>query len=639
MTSDDQKVLILEDNPGDFFLIKEFLKRTSFSQCHIYHAESVSTAIALLQEHAFKFILMDLFLPDSEGIQTFERIFPLSQQAPVIALTGLVNEEVTLGTLQRGAQDYLVKGEYDEKLLEKTIRYAIERKHNQELLKRSEEEYKLLFESNPIPMFAYDVGTLCIHRVNEASIAFYGYTREEFCTLTIKDIRPKEDLPRLEEHLTQQLNTDGMYKAGEWRHCKKDGTVVDVEIVNHSIVIGGVKSKLAAIYDLTERNKAQDHLHLLESVITNTNDAILISEAEPIDAPGPKIVYVNDAFTRMTGYTLAEVVGKTPRILQSEKTDRVQLDNIREAMSQWKSSEAELINIRKNGEEFWNSFSLVPVANNAGWFTHWVSIQRDVTVRRESEKISRQRLEALVRERTKELQESVKKEKQLVELKNQFVAIASHEFRTPLSTIRFAADYLHDYLERLEAVEIKSKLKKIEKQVLHMTALLEDVIMAGRSELSKIPVIKSHIDLQNFITKIIEEVQNSTKNSHCIELHYSAKIESIETDEKLLRNIFINILSNAIKFSPEKKQVIFKIDEENTDLCFEVIDTGIGISEDDQAKLFEAFHRGSNASTIAGTGLGLSIVKKAVELLGGSIVVNSTINQGTSIKILLPILS
>lgn len=387
---EEQKILIIEDNPGDFFLIKEFLKRTTLPRYQIYHAEKISDAEILLKQEDFKLILMDLFLPDSEGISTFKKIFPLSAHTPVIVLTGLVNEEVTANTLQQGAQDYLVKGEYDEKLLEKTIRYAIERKHNQELIIKAEE-------------------------------------------------------------------------------------------------------------------------------------------------------------------------------------------------------------------------------------------------------ITRNKLEALVKERTKELEEAIKKEKQLVDLKNQFVTIASHEFRTPLSTIRFAADYLHEYLERLDKDEIKSKLKKIEKQVVHMAALLEDVIMAGRTELNKIPVVKSSINLKSLIDKIHEEVLHSTKNTHRIELIYASENEIIQIDEKLLRNILINLLTNAIKFSPAKESVGFRIIEENGTLILEVSDKGIGISDEDMPKLFEAFQRGGNTASISGTGLGLSIVKKAVELLNGEIIIKSKLNEGTSIKVVLPL--
>ncbi|RMO06908.1 Sensory box/GGDEF domain/EAL domain-containing protein [Pseudomonas coronafaciens pv. zizaniae] len=137
-----------------------------------------------------------------------------------------------------------------------------------------------------------------------------------------------------------------------------------------------------------------ERLRLLESVVINANDAILITEAEPIDLPGPRIVYCNPAFLAITGFTEAEVIGQTPRILQCEDTSRETLDVIREALTHWRPVEVELVNTRKDGSQFWVELSIVPVANEKGWFTHWVSVQRDITERKESQHLAqRARLE------------------------------------------------------------------------------------------------------------------------------------------------------------------------------------------------------------------------------------------------------
>ena len=128
-----------------------------------------------------------------------------------------------------------------------------------------------------------------------------------------------------------------------------------------------------------------DRLRLLESVVVNCNDAVLITEAEPIDLPGPRIVYCNAAFERATGYSEAEVLGKTPRMLQTEKTNRAALDRLRQALETWRPIEIELLNARKDGTQFWVELSIVPVANETGWFTHWISVQRDVSSRKMSE--------------------------------------------------------------------------------------------------------------------------------------------------------------------------------------------------------------------------------------------------------------
>ena len=131
-----------------------------------------------------------------------------------------------------------------------------------------------------------------------------------------------------------------------------------------------------------------ERLRLLESVVVNANDAVLITEAEPIDAPGPRILYCNEAFTRTTGYSEAEVLGRTPRMLQTEKTDRKSLDRLRAALEAWEPIEVELLNRRKDGAEIWVELSIVPVANEVGWYTHWVSVQRDITDRKHAQELA-----------------------------------------------------------------------------------------------------------------------------------------------------------------------------------------------------------------------------------------------------------
>jgi diguanylate cyclase (GGDEF)-like protein/PAS domain S-box-containing protein len=142
--------------------------------------------------------------------------------------------------------------------------------------------------------------------------------------------------------------------------------------------------------------QTRQQLALLESVLAHANDSVLITEAEPIDQPGPRIVYANAAFTQTTGYTLEDVLGKTPRMLQSPRTDRKVLDRIRHALTHWQSIEVELVNARKDGSEFWVELSIAPVADETGWYTHWISIQRDITERKQfAEHLDRERGQVL----------------------------------------------------------------------------------------------------------------------------------------------------------------------------------------------------------------------------------------------------
>ncbi|MBD2182802.1 diguanylate cyclase [Planktothrix sp. FACHB-1355] len=148
---------------------------------------------------------------------------------------------------------------------------------------------------------------------------------------------------------------------------------------------GKIERIVGSLSDITGRKQAEHQLHLLESVVVNANDAVVITEAEPINEPGPRILYVNQAFSRMTGYSAEEVLGKTPRILQGPKTDRANCAKIRAALKAWQPVRAEFINYCKDGSEFWVELNIAPVADKTGWYTHWIAIQREITERKRAE--------------------------------------------------------------------------------------------------------------------------------------------------------------------------------------------------------------------------------------------------------------
>lgn len=181
--------------------------------------------------------------------------------------------------------------------------------------------------------------------------------------LVVCDVRPRRGLSAAQRYV---LHT----------HAAQIGHHYDCQEVRESIEIANTSGR--------------ERLRLLESVVIHANDAILITEAEPINLPGPRIVYCNAAFTRTTGYSEAEVLGKTPRILQNESTDRLALDRLRSALEKWQPVEVELLNSRRDGSRFWVELSIVPVANEKGWFTHWISVQRDISERKRAEAIEQQ---------------------------------------------------------------------------------------------------------------------------------------------------------------------------------------------------------------------------------------------------------
>lgn len=250
-------------------------------------------------------------------------------------------------------------------------------------------------------------------------------------------------------------------------------------------------------------------------------------------------------------------------------------------------------------------------------------------------------LEQRVAERTAKLQAALEKEKELSQLKSRFITMASHEFRTPLAIISSSSGILQKFSDRLSAERKEQHLQTIQNTIKHITQMLDDVLMINRAEAEKIELHLETSDIIAFCRHLKEEIE-TTSNQHTINFYVDLGEEIMENyliiqfDEKILRQILTNLLTNAIKYSPSHNLVNFSLTKNNNQILFKISDRGIGIPEADQANLFEPFHRASNVGTIAGTGLGLAIVKKCVDLHQGKINVESRAGEGTTFTVSLP---
>lgn len=247
-----------------------------------------------------------------------------------------------------------------------------------------------------------------------------------------------------------------------------------------------------------------------------------------------------------------------------------------------------------------------------------------------------------------EVLKALTKEKELTELKSRFIAMASHEFRTPLTTIQSSSELLEYYSQEWVHEKKIAHFHRIQTSVKHMTKLLNDVLIIGRAEAGKLSFEPALLDLESFCHNLVEELQVNDTHQHTInfscvrELEKSANIEPslvdklIYMDETLLRQILENLLSNAIKYSPKDSVIEFALRYSSTQAVFQVRDQGIGIPIKDQPLLFESFHRATNVGTISGTGLGLAIVKKCVDIHQGKVAIESEIGVGTTFTVTLP---
>lgn len=271
----------------------------------------------------------------------------------------------------------------------------------------------------------------------------------------------------------------------------------------------------------------------------------------------------------------------------------------------------------------------------------WVRmLRREVASRTAALGEANGRLSAEIEERAKaqaELDRALVAERELGDLRSRFVALVSHEFRTPLGITMSAVELLRHYADRLSPEKLKELHNDIHEATLRMSGLMEQVLVLGKVEAGKIPFNALPIDLPGLGAKLSDEVHSATNGRCRIEFRALNNLSGASADEGLLRHIFSNLISNAVKYSPEGKSVDFTIERVSDDAVFTVRDHGIGIPVADQARLFEAFHRASNVGETPGTGLGLLIVKRCVDMHRGAISFQSSNGQGTTFVVRIPL--
>ncbi|AFZ15012.1 multi-sensor signal transduction histidine kinase [Crinalium epipsammum PCC 9333] len=375
-----------------------------------------------------------------------------------------------------------------------------------------------------------------------------------------------------------------------------------------------------------QRSRAESALRKSEErfrqLLEQAGDAFFLHD------PEGKLITVNQRACDSLGYTREELLNLT--------LADVEINFLSHKIAEKWQEMAFGIPITLNGLHLRKDGTTFPVEVSLGKFEldgqpHILALARDIT--------ERQRAEL-------EIRNALEKEKQLNEFKSNFITIASHEFRTPLTSILAAAEVLEHYGYKYTEEKKLSYLHRIQSSVNHMTELLNDVLILAKVEAGKIEFKPHKIDLYQFCRELTEEMAITDKNQHKI-IFISNLNESLSTleapsfcmDEKLLRHILINLLSNAIKYSPAGSTVRFELDYQEEKAIFYVHDQGIGIPLENQNLLFQSFYRAKNVGNISGTGLGLAIVKNAIDLHGGSINVKSDLGVGTTFTVVLPSIS
>jgi two-component system sensor histidine kinase UhpB len=303
-------ILVVEDNPGDLFLFKEFLLGTDLPVAEIRHASSLTEARQLLAIHPVDLLFLDLSLPDSFGLESYTLLQSFTQRVAVILLTGLNDTKIAMQALHMGAQDYLIKGDFDEKLLARAIRYSLERLQNLQYLRESEERYRELFNNNPMPMWVFDVGSFRFLEANSSAVQHYGYTREEFLDKSLADIQLEGNKQELRTEVEAIRNNHAGVKKGIREHVKKNGEIIFVDMAWHRISYNNQPAVLVLANDVTERIQLENELN--EQQVTRqrqiTEAVILAQEKERTEIGkelhdnvnqilGASNLYINTAMT------------------------------------------------------------------------------------------------------------------------------------------------------------------------------------------------------------------------------------------------------------------------------------------------------------------------------------------------------
>lgn len=382
-----------------------------------------------------------------------------------------------------------------------------------------------------------------------------------------------------------------------------------------------------------------------------------------------EIKEVNPYANHLFGYSENELLGKKIEVLVPtsvrEKHVALRTHYIEKPKSRVLGSGMDLSALRKDGSEFPVEISLAfyKIGDNK----EVVSFISDITERKKAEEALKKlnlELEEKVKGRTQELShtllalshinddlnhemehrkkieekilKALEKEKELGELKSRFVSMASHEFRTPLAGILTSANLIARYSNSSDEEKRARHVNTIKASVKNLTIILNDFLSLDKLEEGKVACYPTHFQLTLFITQLLEEMQFVTKKGQKLISRHQGDNDQVFMDQDILQNILINLMSNAMKYSPEDSEIRLDVELKPSQVIFKIEDEGIGIPEEDQKHLFDRFFRAQNAVAIQGTGLGLNIIKKYLSLMEGSIYFTSRENKGSIFTITLP---
>lgn len=512
---------------------------------------------------------------------------------------------------------------YQRKLAEEEIRQlniALEQRvlERTEELSKSEQKYRHLFENNPMPMWIIDIETFRFLAVNEAAVAHYGFSQKEFLSMTAFDIRPPEEVSRFKNAHHPPSVSPGQYNRGLWRHRKKDGTDIQVEIIAHDISFEGKKGRLILANDVSDRIRTtealQESQQLLMGIVDNSDAVIYVKDLQ--DQYRYKMV--NRRFRELFHLTNEAILGKNDYdIFSREVANALRAVDERVARSEHPLAEQEMV--PHNGEMHTYISVKSTLPDPTGKPTAIFGVSTDITkikaVEAELQKLNEE-LEYRVQQRTIQL-EAVNKELEA------FSYSVSHDLRAPLrGIIGFTTMLEEDYTSKLDD-EAKRLTSIIKSNTLRMGQLIDGLLSFSR--MTRKDIVMTEIDTGKMVNDIIAELAGSDAIQWDIQ-----SLPAVKGDYYALRQVWINLLSNAIKYSGIREQPFIQIGSfmQDKQVAFFVKDNGVGFDNKYKDKLFKVFQRLHSADEFEGTGVGLALVEKIITKHGGKVWADAVLNEG-----------
>ena len=489
-------------------------------------------------------------------------------------------------------------------------------------LRASEARYRTLVERAPEAIVAIDGESALFTEANENALRLFGVDRATLMTLGPAEVSPpvqpdgKGSREAVIDKMKEALETEGV-PVFEWVHRDRAGRDFPCEVRVARVPTEGRNLFIATVTDISERKAVESKLAVFAALAERTSDSVGIADMEE------KIVYINPATRRMLGLGPdEEVIGKNLGTFFTSDSYRLIREEGVPHVLEYGTWDKELAFRHRDGSEIPVAINGMVIRDSKGLPRYLAAISRDTRPFKQAEE---------------ELLRTLAREKELGQLKSNFISIVSHEFRTPLGVILSATQILQRYRERLTAEARGQQLEKIARNTQQLTDLIEEVLVLGKVESGQMTCKPEPLELLHFCRTVLDEVVLATHRACPIRLDAGTSFGAARGDERLLRQILTNLLSNAVKYSSPGQAIDFVVEREHHDAIFVIRHRGIGIPAEDLPKLFHAFQRGRNVGQRPGSGLGLAIVRECVQLHGGQIQVQSKVGAGSAMTVRLPL--